>query len=107
MSMLRVRFFKVRAGKVERLRTWMKELSGRRDEVVETFENETVRRESVYLLDTMDGPVLIHVMEADDMERASRAVEEHPLPIDVEHRAVMREVLAEELHLPPLFDESV
>lgn len=71
------------------------------------LENETVRREAVYLLDTMDGPVPIHVMEADDMERASRAVEEHPLPIDVEHRAVMREVLGEEPHLPPLFDESV
>lgn len=105
--MLRIRFFTVHTDKVERLRAWMKELSDRRDEVVKTFENEAVRREVAYLLDTVNGPVLLHVMEADDMERAARAVEEHPLPIDVEHRALMRDVLGEEIHPPPLFDEGV
>jgi Family of unknown function (DUF6176) len=56
--MVRVRCFRVRPEKVGRLRDWMDELSRRRDEVLETFANETVRHEVGYLFETTDGPML-------------------------------------------------
>jgi Family of unknown function (DUF6176) len=104
--MLRVLFFKVRPEGVERLHSWMTELSRRREEVLETFANETVRREVAYLLQLEGGPVLLHVMEADDIDHASRAVQESPLPVDLEHRQVMEQVLLDRLDIQPLFDES-
>jgi uncharacterized ferredoxin-like protein len=104
---LRVRFFRVRPEQLERLRSWMAELSERRDEVLQTFQSETVRHEAAYLLEGNRGPVLVYIVEAEDLERAARAVEESPFPIDLEHRAVLREVLLEELPVETLFDESV
>jgi hypothetical protein len=103
-GMVRVRCFRVRAEKVGRLRDWMAELSRRRDEVLETFANESVRHEVGYLLETTDGPVLVYVIEAEDLEQAAKAVEENPLPIDLEHRKVMQEVLAEPIRLDPILD---
>jgi hypothetical protein len=104
--MLRVLFFKVRPEGVERLRSWMTELSHRREEVLETFSNETVRREVAYLLQLDGGPVLLHVMEADDIDHASRAAQDSSLPVDLEHRQVMEQVLLDRLDIQPLFDES-
>lgn len=105
--MLRVRFFRVHPDGVERLRSWMAELSERRDEVLQTFASETVRHEAAYLIEGADGSVLVYIVEAEDLEHAARAVEESPFPIDLEHRAVMREVLLEEIDAETLFDESV
>jgi len=102
--MVRVRCFRVRPEKVGRLRDWMDELSRRRDEVLETFANETVRHEVGYLFETTDGPVLVYVVEAEDLKQAARAVEENPLPIDLEHRKVMQEVLEEPIRLDPILD---
>jgi Family of unknown function (DUF6176) len=102
--MVRVRCFRVRPEKVGRLREWMDELSRRRDEVLETFAKETVRHEVGYLFETTDGPILLYVVEAEDLQQAARAVEENPLPIDLEHRNVMREVLGEPIPLDPILD---
>jgi hypothetical protein len=44
------------------------------------------------------------VVEAEDLQQAARAVEENPLPIDLEHRNVMREVLEEPIRLDPILD---
>lgn len=105
--MLRVRFFRVRPERVERLRWWMSELVRRRDEVLETFVNETVRHEAAWLLDTSDGPLLAYAIEAEDLQRAQSAFEETPLPIDVEHRRVMAEVLGDALEADQVLDVSV
>ena len=101
--MLRLRFFEVRD--VDRLRAWMRELHERRDEVLETFAQETVRHEAVFLLDTSDGPVCAYAIEAEDLERAYRVVRENPFPIDIEHQAVMRDVLGDEIDVEQLLDE--
>jgi hypothetical protein len=104
-ALLRVRFFKVKPDKVERLRAWMDELSRRRDEVLETFAQETVRHEAAWLLETAEGPILVYAIEAEDLEQARRAVEEHPQPIDLEHLAVMEEVLGAPYPAEQLLDE--
>ena len=85
----------------------MAELAERRQEVLETFANETVRHEVGYLMETSDGLVLVYAIEAEDLDRASQAVVERPFPIDLQHRKVMSEVLAEEIDLEPILDESI
>jgi hypothetical protein len=44
----------------------------------------------VHLLSGVDGPVLLYVMDVDDVEKAQRAFATSKLPIDVEHKRVMR-----------------
>ena len=103
--MLRVRFFRVKPDKIDRLRDWMEELHRRRDEVLETFAQETVRQEAAWLMETAEGTILVYAIEAEDVEQAQRAVEEKPLPIDLEHRAVMDEVIEVPIELEQLLDE--
>jgi len=48
---------------------------------------------TVHLLETVDGPVLSYVMEVDDLAKVESAFARSTLPIGVEHRNVLREVL--------------
>jgi hypothetical protein len=93
-DVLRVTFRRVRPDQVDRLRAWMAELMRRQDEVLATFANEGVRHEQAFLLQTTDGPVLVYAAEADDFLRAAQAYAQSTLPIDLEHRQVLGEVLA-------------
>ena len=102
--MLQVALRRVADGEVDRLRWWMGELLRRRNEVVETFKNEGVRHEVAYLLSTEDGPALLYVMEVDDLERARVAFRESSLPIDQEHKQVMRKVLGDPVEAELLYD---
>ena len=102
--MIRVAFAKVRADKLERLEDWLRELMSRKDEVRETFHRETMRHEQAFIIRGEDGPLLIYVMEAEDHERGRAAFQSSQLPIDLEHRRVMNEVLAEKLQVKPLYD---
>jgi hypothetical protein len=86
-------FSKVKPDQLDRLRSWMHELTRRRDEVLETFEQETVRHEVAYLLEGSDGPTLVYAIEAEDAEYAARAFRASTLPIDLEHKRVMAAVL--------------
>jgi hypothetical protein len=91
--MIRITFRRVREGEEERLRAWMQELNGRSHEVRETFRQEGVRHEAAYLLQTLDGPILVYAVEAPDFHRAHEAYADSTLPIDREHAEVMRAVL--------------
>jgi hypothetical protein len=91
--MLRVEFSRVRDGQVDRLRDWMRELMARPDEVRATFDQEGVRQEAAYLLETRDGPVLVYAIDVEDEQRAQHAYETSALPIDLEHRRIMDDVL--------------
>ena len=104
-AVLRVRFFRIKPEKVDRLRAWMEELSRRHDEVLETFAQETVQQEAAWLMETAEGTILVYAIEADDLDQARRAFEEKPLPIDLEHRAVMDEVIEVPIELEQLLDE--
>ena len=88
--MLRVRMVRVHADRVVDFRAWFRELASRRSEVLETFEQEGTRAESVHLVRSADGPLLVYVMDVDDPERARRAFQASTLQIDVEHKRAMK-----------------
>jgi hypothetical protein len=102
--MIRVVFARVKPDKLERLESWLLELMSRQDEVRETFLQETVRHEQAFIIRGEDGPLLIYVMEAEDHERGGAAFQASQLPIDLEHRRVLDEVLAEKLQVRPIYD---
>ncbi|MFN0057766.1 MAG: DUF6176 family protein [Planctomycetota bacterium] len=105
--MLRVVIRRIRPEKEPRLRAWLAELNSRADEVRETFRGETVRAEQAYIVAGAEGPLLVYVMEAEDFERGSKAYAASHHKIDKEHRAVMRECLAESPKVDPLYDVSL
>ena len=84
-----VRFLRIHPDKVDRIRAWFRELQSRRSEVLATFLQEGAESESAHLLRGEDGPVLVYVMEVDDLDKARRAYAESSLAIDIEHKAVM------------------
>ncbi|MGD8404964.1 MAG: DUF6176 family protein [Anaerolineales bacterium] len=102
--MLKVTIRKVNPGQAGKLRDWLAELMRRKDEVRETFKQETVRHEQGYLLNTADGLALIYVIEAEDLEQASEVFKNSTLPIDLEHRQVMEQVLGESIPVELLYD---
>jgi Family of unknown function (DUF6176) len=93
--MLLLVFNRVKPEKVERLRSWLHELETRREEVLETFHNETTRHEVAYLLEGREGPVLVYAIEAENVDTAREAFQNSTLRIDAEHKAVMAEVLVD------------
>lgn len=102
--MLSVRTLRIRPDKVDLLRSWMKQLDDRADEVRETFAQEGVRHEQAHLLETSDGTLLIYAVEAEDIEEALRVYESSTLPIDQEHGEMLAAVTAERLDLEKLLD---
>ncbi|MEU9833369.1 DUF6176 family protein [Streptosporangium sp. NPDC048047] len=81
---------KVRPEQVDRLRAWFAELSGpRRGELLATFVDEGVRHETVLLVPTSDGPLMVYVMEEEDPERSIAAFRASAHPVDADHRAVL------------------
>jgi len=105
--MLRVVIKPIRPDKEDRLRTWLAELNSRADEVRQTFREETVRAEQAFVLAGATGPLLVYVMEAEDFERGSNAFAGSRRAIDLEHREVMRECLADSSTVVPLYDVSL
>ena len=105
--MLQVTFARVKPEKLERLENWLRELMSRQNEVRETFDQETMRHEQAFIIPGQDGPLLIYVMEAEDFERGRAAFRSSQLPIDIEHRQVMNEVIAEKLQVKPLYDCAI
>lgn len=105
--MLHVGIYRVRDDQVERLREWMHELGRRRDEVLETFAAETTRHEVAYLLRGKDGPILIYVGEMEDLEQGRKAFQVSKLPIDIEHKRVLADVLAGKADAELLFECEV
>ena len=105
--MLRVAIRRIRPDRESRLRAWLSELNARASEVRDTFRNETVRAEQAYIVPGATGPLLVYVMEAEDFAHAAAAVAASPYKIDQEHRAIMKECLAESLDLSPLYDVAL
>jgi hypothetical protein len=105
--MLRVAIERIHPDKEHRLRAWLVELNSRAAEVRATFRDETVRAEQAFIVEGREGPLLIYVIEADDLARGAKAFAESTRPIDAEQKAVMRECLAGSLKLEPLYDVSL
>jgi hypothetical protein len=50
---------------------------------------------------------LIYIVEAEDLEQASKAYKDSTLPIDAEHRDIMRQVLGDRLPAELLYDVTL
>jgi hypothetical protein len=105
--MLKVSIHTVKPGQEQKIRDWLSELMTRKDEVRETFKQETVRKEQAYLLPIGDSTALIYIVEADDLEQASKTYKDSTLPIDAEHRSVMQQVLGDCLPAELLYDVAL
>jgi hypothetical protein len=92
--MIHTSISRIRPDKVELLRAWFAEGKHRAEEVRETFRQEGVTHEQVYLIPTADGTVLVYISEMADVGTAMRAFADSELPIDAEHRKVMETAIA-------------
>ena len=82
----------IKEGKADRLRAWYRELGSRSDEAFETLDNEGIRQEVAFILNTEHGELLCVFLEVDkDMEEANQAFFSSPFEVDHQHRAVMDE----------------
>ncbi|RFA15512.1 hypothetical protein B7R22_06700 [Subtercola boreus] len=89
--MIHLNFRTVKPEARETVELWLSELNGlRRDEALESLRAEGVRHETAVILDTSDGPILVHAMESDDIDRARRIGAASTLPVDKRHHEVMR-----------------
>ncbi len=93
--MLAVDFYRIHPDQVLRLKEWMAEITTRRNEALETYVQEGVRHEMGYLIEGREGPMLVWVMEVHDRDEATHAFLNSKLPIDLQHKQVMRQVVAE------------
>ena len=96
--------FRLKAGSVPRVREWAAELTRRRDEVMATLRDETVRVESAFLESGTDGDFLVYYMRVDDPEQSQAAVAQSKHAIDVYHRAFMNEVIESRQSLELMID---
>ena len=92
--MLKVGLVTLHRDKVEAFKSWMATLARRKDEVLESFEAEGTRSEFVAILNDTDPPVIVYAMEAVDLAKADEAFRHSAFPIDIEHKAVLKECLA-------------
>jgi hypothetical protein len=102
--MIRLSVQRVKAEEEPTLRKWMAELNRRKNEVVETFVAEGTRHEQAYLLKTSDGPILIYAMEAPNHEAAAAAFKSSTAPVDIEHKQLMKQVLAGKADVELLYE---
>lgn len=87
------------------LRAWLAEVGGpRRHEAIDTLQDEGVRHEVALLLDGRDGPVLVYVLEVEDVDRARLAAAHSSHPIDAEHKEILRTALGDNVPTERLLD---
>lgn len=110
--MLRVAIRSVLPEEVDRLRAWLREVDGpRRQEALATLLDEGCRHEQAYLIDGVHGPVVVYVMEVEDVERSKSAGRDSRHAIDEDHKRVLSQTMGEavpaELLLDLVADEYV
>lgn len=102
--MIHVRFSRIHPDKVEQLKAWFAEVEARADEARETFVREGVRHEQGFLLETLDGPVLVYALECEDFAAAAEAFGASTAPLDVQHREIMPKLVDTTLDMMPIID---
>jgi hypothetical protein len=82
----------IKEGKGDRLREWYRELGSRSDEAFETLDNEGIRQEVAFILNTEHGELLCVFLDVDkDMNAADEAFFSSPFEVDRLHMEVMDE----------------
>jgi hypothetical protein len=80
----------IKEGKGDSLREWYGELARRSDEAFQTLDNEGIRQEIAFILDTEHGELLCVFLEVEkDMAEADKAFFSSPFEIDRQHMEVM------------------
>jgi hypothetical protein len=69
------------------------EVAQRPDEVRDSFAEGGITHEQAHLIVTANGPMLVAAVEHTALKAASGSSGRPPLPLNVEHEAVMSEVL--------------
>jgi hypothetical protein len=103
-TMIRLTFYRIRPGQLDRLKAWFAEAEERADEVRETFIQEGVSHEQAFLLETNEGLLLVYAVECEDYDAALEAFSRSKLPIDMEHKKIVPELTDGVLELTPLLD---
>jgi Family of unknown function (DUF6176) len=71
--MLRVAIRRVNPGRADELREWLSEANGpRREEALATLVDEGCNHEQAFLIEGAEGPVVIYVMQVDDIDARHR-----------------------------------
>jgi hypothetical protein len=102
--MLRTWIHRIKPGMEPRLRDWLAELNTRADELRESFAAGGVRAEQAFIVPGASGSLLVYVSEAADQTHAERVFTQSTQPIDVDHRRVMEECIAETLTDAPVYE---
>jgi hypothetical protein len=90
---------------LELLREWLQTANGpRRSEALATLNDEGCRHEQAYLIEDVDSPAIIYVMEVEDAERSKAVAAQSIHPIDAEHRRVMGLALGDDVPAELLLD---
>lgn len=92
--MIALSVHRVRPGQEQQLRDWFAELHGpRRAEAELTLREEGIDHETAVLVDGRDGLLLVYAMQSDDFARAKEVANSSTLPVDLDHRRVLRACL--------------
>src|SRR5580704_17380783 len=103
--MLRVAIRSVNPGRADQLREWLAEVNGpRRAEALATLVNEGCTHEQEFLIDGADGPVVVYVMEVDDIDASEQAARSSGHPIDADHKRVMEQLVGDPIASELLLD---
>ena len=103
--MLRVAIRQVNPGRADQLREWLAEVNEpRREEALATLVEEGCTHEQALLIEGAEGPVIVYVMEVEDVEVSKAAAQSSEHPIDADHKRVMEQAVGEPLHAELLLD---
>jgi fructose 1,6-bisphosphatase len=82
---------KLKPNSVDRVRAWAEEIMRRKEEALETLQDEGVLLECFFLDRGDDGDYLISIMTAEDFERSHAVARDSTHGIDAFHRAFKRD----------------
>jgi hypothetical protein len=103
--MLRVSLRRVKPDHLDELRQWLKTANGpRRDEALATLSGEGCRHEQALFFSDAEGPMLLHVMEVENVEHSRQAAERSQHPIDADHRRIMARALGDAVEVETVLD---
>lgn len=88
--------YRIKDGKRERVDEWMDTVDSRREEAIETLQDEGVYSESAFLESRGNSDYLIFYMEADDIAAAHETARNSSHDIDQEFAQFLDDVIADD-----------
>lgn len=103
--MMRVSLRRIKPDHLDELRQWLQTANGpRRAEALATLADEGCRHEQAYLISDSDGPMLLYVMEVEDIERSQLDAGSSLHLIDADHERVMGRAIGDPVEAELLLD---